>query len=872
MSWLGFLGLGGTGYEKHQEYPERITEAACDDLVQSLMRLGFIPKMIPSLDGKEYWTSEHLGQMIVARLAKLGGRLSILELPRMLNVELSSARDVIQDLLRSQPGKFVQVQEDLLEIDYLVNITREMNSELDQRGFLTTVEQSKRYNLGLDYMRQFLKDRVGSQIHGTWDTVDQGFVYAGWFKTQQKAALLKLLCELDEPTTLATLRARRVVHDQFFFGLCDALVKEEASALPGTIKGWHDQGIFVPRQFVKHQASSIESFFDQNGFIAFESVTKHGVSDPKNYIRKLRPNALLLETHAVQESIWSVVDASVEDAITSVSWVDIKGDLASLLAQLPSLTHPHSRPSPPATDRDDGGEGVTGFGGVGSPYDTFILQDRAVLTSGQIQKCMLEMGPLLDNTLKAVMSWRLSFGSLGLVLDDHVEENSEAGSGGGVTSSDQHREQIQQVISQKGRKDRIKMVSPSLSKSKGKGSSSDLLVGSGGSATNQKKKRLDDFLTLADIIAELKTTEPDLEPMLAEAIARALHRPLLLQLKEKNRHLVIDQAEERGIDEPAEQHSGDIVNKQATKLLEHILQTLDKIAAFAKGVELFEDSSAMNSLSKYLLQSICSELLPLYILLISYTSLPSDQAANSLQERLLQQYWTSSSNISEPSAQHQPPQPFTIEGADLVALEQVLPPPQMDMAKKWRKCVTGSGKWKSLDELCKTLQVRPITVFEQERQQKDHGETSSSTSASSPSSSGPLSSFSDRKPKILRTHLDDLRATLIDLDQVASKALLVHVVTLIVFQAWTGEMLHASGKYVPRILKQLHVTVAATSTTEGKEENAKDERGEALAKLEQLMQVVMEEVKSGGAVTSTEDATTLCQSIFDYGLRMTSRG
>ncbi|KAG0230573.1 E3 UFM1-protein ligase 1 [Actinomortierella wolfii] len=859
MAWLSFLNFGGNGYEKHQEYPERITEAACDDLVQSLVRLGFIPKVIPSLDGKEYWTSEKLGQTIVSRLTKLGGRVSLLDLPRTLNIESSSVQEVIQDLLRSQPGKFIQVQDDLLEIEYLAKMTAEMNLELEQRGFLTTVEQSKNYSLGLDFMRQFLRDRVGNQIHGVWDTVDQGFVYTEWYKTQQRKALLKLLGDVKEPTTLATLRAKRVVHDQFFFGLCDALAKEAGDIFPGTIKGLHDQGTFVPRQFVRHQASSIESFFGQNGFIAYENVVKHGINDPKSYIRKLRQNALLLETHAVHESVWSIVDASVEHAITSVSWVDIKpllpspftkGDLASLLAQLPSLTNPHSHFSSAEHQNSDV---VTGFEGVGSPYDTFILHDRIVLTSGQIQKCLLKMDSLLENRLKTLKSWRLSFGSMGLILDNHVEDAVELGGDGRETetSTDERRKQILQVISQKGRKDRIKVVSPSSSKAKGKGSGSDLRNSRDG--PSNQKKRLEEFLTLADIVAELETQEPDFEPMLTEAIARALHRPLLSQLKERNRQLIIDQVEEQADDGLSEKNVGGVtIVKQASQLLDYINQTQDKIFAYADGVKLFEDSSVMNSLSKYLLQSICSELLPLYILFASFSSLSSDQIPDSLHGRLLQQYWKSVTQATksngEQAAEQQ--QPFTIEGNDLVALKDGLQPSQAEVVKKWRKSISGSCKWKSLDELCKTLQSRPTTEFEKEQMEHDAA----------------ILSSADRKQETLKRHLKNLRITLVDVDMTISKALLVHIVTLIVFQAWTGDMLHASGKYVPKILKQLHNAVASTT-----EENVRDERRQHLAKLEQLMQVVIEEAKGGGnSSLATDDTATLCQSIFDYGLRLTN--
>lgn len=39
------------------------------------------------------------------------------------------------------------------------------------------------------------------------------------------------------------------------------------------------------------------------------------------------PTALLLETHAVKESIWSIIDASVEDTIANLSWIDVKVSL-----------------------------------------------------------------------------------------------------------------------------------------------------------------------------------------------------------------------------------------------------------------------------------------------------------------------------------------------------------------------------------------------------------------------------------------------------------------------------------------------------------------------------------------------------------------
>lgn len=55
-----------------------------------------------------------------------------------------------------------------------------------------------------------------------------------------------------------------------------------------------------------------------------DSIKKRGISDPRAYIQANHPTALLLETYAIKDSIWSIVDASVEDAIANLSWIDVK--------------------------------------------------------------------------------------------------------------------------------------------------------------------------------------------------------------------------------------------------------------------------------------------------------------------------------------------------------------------------------------------------------------------------------------------------------------------------------------------------------------------------------------------------------------------
>ena len=59
-------------------------------------------------------------------------------------------------------------------------------------------------------------------------------------------------------------------------------------------------------------------------FLEIDALRKRGIVDLRGYIQTNHPTALLLETHIVDDSIWTMVDASVEDAIANLTWIDIK--------------------------------------------------------------------------------------------------------------------------------------------------------------------------------------------------------------------------------------------------------------------------------------------------------------------------------------------------------------------------------------------------------------------------------------------------------------------------------------------------------------------------------------------------------------------
>ncbi|GJJ73820.1 E3 UFM1-protein ligase 1 [Entomortierella parvispora] len=772
--------------------PASLSEDACADLVHSLLRLGYINDIATGADGKTFITHQQLQDDITLQLEKHNGRVSILDLPKALNATASDIQDRIQDLIRQKSSEFVQVQDELVKVEYLDNLTGQMNTELAQRGYLLVAEQCRKHKFGIDFMRQFLRDRVAQSIEGQWDILDRNLIVAPWFLDQEKSKLRTVFLELTEPATLQTLRLRHMVLDQLFFSLCELLSKEQG--LPGAFKGTNEQGTFVPRPYEQQQTEWIETFFRNNGFIELDALRKRGVMDLKGYIQANHSAALLLDTHIVNDSIWSLVDASVEDAISSLSWIDVKPllptpltkeDITSLLRQLPSLAEPTGRIAI-ASDQD---HSLTGLGG-GSPQEVVILQGSVVVTSGQFQKCLLRMGPLLDRKAKALFSWRLSFGSNDLIEGQDVAGES---SGGYATFKSHFETPLKASGSRKS------------AKSKSSSESKDSPI----------KKQLQDFLTIQDVKDEVRDLEPEFDSALVNAVAGALHQELLQNLRERNRSMVLTQAAQ---DDEQFHTEGTPSTKHINLEVPDIHPLSDNIRLYSNAVDLFEDSSVKNSLSKYLLQTLCVELVDRALLNIAIKrtepTLNVSKDAIETRERL-QSVFKNQADSPPAAAISSEHASFLLEYASTEELESI---------QKLRKLTAGSSKRKNLVEF---LDVWSKLSAKWTNHSDEHMDE-----------------------QLLKKHMQELRSALTGLAPQSDPALMLHIVTMILFQSWTGTMVHASGKYVPRVLRQLRASVEKNESIGLAD---KETRRSQLSHLETMLDHILARVKQGPDAVSAAD-------------------
>lgn len=204
---------------------------------------------------------------------------------------------------------------------------------------------------------------------------------------------------------------------------------------------------------------------------------------------------------------------------------------------------------------------LTGLGG-GAPQETIIVQDSIVVTSGQFQKCLLEMGPLLDRKAKALVSWRLSFGGDARIEgEEDLEEMRVLGYGSGKISSP--------VLVRTSTK-----LAATLAK--------------------QQKKKFQDFLTIQDVKDEIRNLEPDFELALVNAVAGTLYKDLLLNLRDRNRSVVLNQVEDEDETSDIEDDvdSKELAREDNIGLIQLAAKGLsDRIRLASKGIDLFEGNT-----------------------------------------------------------------------------------------------------------------------------------------------------------------------------------------------------------------------------------------------------------------------------------------
>uniref|UniRef100_A0A803Y6U8 E3 UFM1-protein ligase 1 n=1 Tax=Meleagris gallopavo TaxID=9103 RepID=A0A803Y6U8_MELGA len=298
------------------EAAHRLSERNCIEIVTKLIAEKQL-EVVHTLDGKEYVTPAQISKEIWDELSVCGGRINIVDLQQIINVDLLHIENRANDIVKSD--KAVQlVLGQLINESYLDQLAEEINDKLQETGQVTISELCKAYDLPGDFLTQALSKRLGRIIHGRLDQENRGVIFTEAFVSRHRARIRGLFSAITRPTPVSNLITRYGFQEHLLYSVLEELVN--TGRLKGTVVGGRqDKAVFVPDIYARTQSNWVDSFFKQNGYLEFDALYKS-------------TKLLFLRAACVGQEIVDRVEASVDEVISSGSWIDVATLLPSSLS------------------------------------------------------------------------------------------------------------------------------------------------------------------------------------------------------------------------------------------------------------------------------------------------------------------------------------------------------------------------------------------------------------------------------------------------------------------------------------------------------------------------------------------------------------
>ncbi|RNA34867.1 E3 UFM1- ligase 1 [Brachionus plicatilis] len=260
----------------------RLSERNCIEIINKLINLGMI-NLYHTTDGKEFITHKHLEKEIYDEIYVHDGRINIVELQTLLNIDISHIEAKVSEIVKGDPNLCLILGQ-IISKDYMNKISEEINELLKEKGSVSVAELTNVYSLPADFLNQIVKPRVGTIIKGNFDG---SILFTHNYVNHQKSLLAGVLEASIKPVRLSQLTKEFNLDQSMIFEIFDEILL--SGQIKGTLFGSRQiaSAVYVPEFFTKAQDQYIKAFFKQNGYIDFLTLKKIGITEPENYVKTI---------------------------------------------------------------------------------------------------------------------------------------------------------------------------------------------------------------------------------------------------------------------------------------------------------------------------------------------------------------------------------------------------------------------------------------------------------------------------------------------------------------------------------------------------------------------------------------------------------
>lgn len=297
-------------------------------MVSLLIKQGLV-NVIFTNDGKEYITPEYLRKEVEDELYVHGGRVNLVELAQILNVDLSHINGIADQLAKERFDiHFVLGQ--LVDENYLQKIATEINEKLSQDGEISVSELTVQFDLPSEFLlTQVMEKYLGKIIRGRQDPFDSRIFFTQNYISRCKSKIRGALMGLTRPTSVQHILQQICVQDRIFHSLIHELNPA------GIVTSKQLGAQYIPNIYTKNQTDWVESFYRQNGYLEYDAVNRLGISDAKSFIKRQisKESVTFLTKCCVDQRIIDQIDCSLDECISTGSYLDASTILPSIMTE-----------------------------------------------------------------------------------------------------------------------------------------------------------------------------------------------------------------------------------------------------------------------------------------------------------------------------------------------------------------------------------------------------------------------------------------------------------------------------------------------------------------------------------------------------------
>ncbi|XP_042293640.1 E3 UFM1-protein ligase 1 [Sceloporus undulatus] len=554
---------------------QRLSERNCIEIVSKLIAEKQL-EVVHTLDGKEYITPAQISKEIRDELHVRGGRVNIVDLQQAVNVDLVHIENRAHDVVRSD--RTIQlVLGQLVDEHYLDQIAEETNDKLQESGQVKISDLCKSYDLPGDFLKQAFSIRLGKIIHGQIDQDNRGVIFTDAFVTRHRARIRGLFRAITRPTPIINLITRHGFQEHLLYSMLEELVN--TGHLKGTVVGGRqDKAVFIPDIYARTQSNWVDSFFRQNGYLEFDALSRLGIPDPVNYIKKRYKSLqlLFLKASCVGHEIVDQVEASVDEAISSGTWVDIVPLLpsslsvedASMLLQQVMRT-------------------------FSKQHSTLIFSDTIVVSEKFVNSC----ADLFVDLMHQKAEKEMKNNPVHLITEEDLKQSAllENASSSKKDKKDERRKKATEGTgSVRGGGGNAREFKIKKTKKKGRKD-----IDSDEESQANRSKHLEiPFMSQEEIEDVLRKHIKDCPEELVTELADHLIRPLTKRYQEELRSVFMSSTST---------YSGASRRKTIKDLQEEVSNLYNNIRLFEKGAKHFTDETQAN-IARHMLKTVCTDI------------------------------------------------------------------------------------------------------------------------------------------------------------------------------------------------------------------------------------------------------------------------